>query len=81
MARFRVSGQDAAPTVDNGPWNPVKRENKRFDKVNKITILKNDRGCSGRRFFFRRCFYLPAKRGFNFFADLKKGGAGWRFNN
>jgi hypothetical protein len=72
MARFRASRQDAAPTVDNGLWNPVKRENKRFDKVNKIIILKNNQGCSGRRFFFRRCFYLPDKRVFNFVAGLKK---------
>jgi hypothetical protein len=40
MAGFRVSRPDAVPAVDNGPWNPAKRENKRFDNKNKITILK-----------------------------------------
>jgi hypothetical protein len=40
MAGFRASWQDAASPVDNRPWNAAKRENKRFDNKNTITILK-----------------------------------------
>jgi hypothetical protein len=81
MAGFRVSRIDGASTVDNGLWNPAKRENKRFDNKNKITILKRKlsspvgRSLSRAVCIFQINFSLPKLSVANFTKEVLNGGS------